>query len=302
MARLIKCILFLLCISLVACSSASVKPLLPYQPVKLTKIWELYGFKQPESVVYDSKRDVLYVSNVNGAPLAENGKGFISKVSLSGNLLHLKWVTGLNAPKGMSIKQGRLYVADIDNLIEIETKTGEIIKKYPAPGARFLNDVTVDDNADVYVSDMNNNTIYRLKNGICKQWLKNDELESPNGLYASEKQIMSACWGVMDAQTNIPGHIKTISLKNKKITLFGNGAAKGHFDGLEADYRGNYFVTDWMSGKLYHIKASGDAVLLLQLNRGCADLKYIPDKRLIIIPMMNDNKVLAFRIQVFKAD
>jgi len=300
MLKIIKCILFLSCISLVACSSASVKPSLPYQPVKLTTIWELYGFKQPESVIYDSKRDVLYVSNVNGAPLAKNGKGFISKVSLSGNLLHLKWVTGLNAPKGMSIKQGRLYVSDIDNLIEIETETGEITKKYPAPEARFLNDVTVDNNS-VYVSDMNNNTIYRLKNGVCKQWLKNDGLESPNGLYAFKNQLMLACWGVTDAQTNIPGHIKTISLKNKNITLFGNGSAKGHFDGLEADYRGNYFVTDWMSGKLYQIKASGDAVLLLQLNRGCADPEYIQDKQLIIIPMMNDNKILTFKVQVFKA-
>ena len=46
----------------------------------ITKQWEIKNkFKYPESVVYDKKRDVLYVSNYT----YENS-GFISKVKMNG--------------------------------------------------------------------------------------------------------------------------------------------------------------------------------------------------------------------------
>jgi len=83
----------------------------------------------PESVLYNPSEDIIYVSNINGKPTEKNGKGFISKVSLSGEILVLKWVTGLNAPKGSDIYQDSLYVADIDELVEIDLKTGRMGNK-----------------------------------------------------------------------------------------------------------------------------------------------------------------------------
>ena len=56
-------------------------------PFKLIKDGETTGFQQPESIVFDSKNNVLYVSNINGKPTEKNGTGYISKVSPDGKIL-----------------------------------------------------------------------------------------------------------------------------------------------------------------------------------------------------------------------
>ena len=72
---------------------------------KINKLWETTNdLKNPESVAYAPKQNVLFVSNVNGKPTEKDQNGFISKVSPSnGSKIELNWVTGLNAPKGVAI-------------------------------------------------------------------------------------------------------------------------------------------------------------------------------------------------------
>ena len=133
----------------------------------LTKLWESKAdFKLPESVVFDKENNILYVSNMQGDPFSKDGNGFISKVDLDGNIVKLKWIEGLHAPKGLAISKGKLYVGDVDQLIEIDIKAGKISKKLDAAGASFLNDVTVDTYGNVYVSDTFTDTIYRLNDAL----------------------------------------------------------------------------------------------------------------------------------------
>ncbi|MGC2597753.1 MAG: hypothetical protein WA395_06455 [Nitrososphaeraceae archaeon] len=75
------------------------------EQIKINKLWETAAvFKNPESVIYSPKQDILFVSNIDGKPNEKDQKGFISKVSPSnGNIIELSWITGLNAPKGMAI-------------------------------------------------------------------------------------------------------------------------------------------------------------------------------------------------------
>ena len=74
------------------------------EQIKINKLWETALFKNPESVIYSPKQDILFVSNIDGKPNEKDQKGFISKVSPSnGNIIELSWITGLNAPKGMAI-------------------------------------------------------------------------------------------------------------------------------------------------------------------------------------------------------
>ena len=85
--------------------------------------WELQGFSNPESVIYDAQLNHFYVSNVNGAPNEKAGNGFISIVSFDGRMIQEKWMIGLNAPKGLAIHNRTLYVADIDELLRHLAKT-----------------------------------------------------------------------------------------------------------------------------------------------------------------------------------
>ena len=75
------------------------------EQIKINKLWETaVVLKNPESVIYSPKQDILFVSNIDGKPNEKDQKGFISKVLPSnGNIIELSWITGLNAPKGMAI-------------------------------------------------------------------------------------------------------------------------------------------------------------------------------------------------------
>jgi hypothetical protein len=79
-------------------------------------VWTLEGLETPESVYFDEARDTLYVSNIAGEMLEKDGNGFISRVGLDGQMLEARWVTGLDAPKGLVSDGTTLYVSDIDRL------------------------------------------------------------------------------------------------------------------------------------------------------------------------------------------
>jgi hypothetical protein len=136
----------------------------------------------PESVLFDPSDSTLYVSNVNGDPTKKDKNGFISKVGLDGKIENLKWAVSLDAPKGMGVLGSKLYVTDIDRLVEIDKKTGKTTKAYKVPGAKFLNDIVEDTAAKLlYFTDMQDNKIYTFQNGKITA-LIDSALSGPNGL------------------------------------------------------------------------------------------------------------------------
>ncbi len=263
------------------------------------KVWEASGFMGPESAVYDAKRNIVFVSNINGDPNVKDGNGFISTMRPDGTIIKLKWVDGLSAPLGMVLAGDRIYVSDVDRLVEIEIDKGRISGKWKARDPKFLNDTAVDSAGRVYVSDMMGNTIYRLTDGKLTAWVKDTALQSPNGLMVEGDNLLVASWGVRTEgfATSMVGHMKSIDLKTGVVSSLGNGTPVGNLDGLEPDGNGAYLVTDWMSGGLYRIASSGKADLLVDLNQGSADHEFIKSKRLAIIPMMMDGTVVAYEVK-----
>jgi sugar lactone lactonase YvrE len=261
-------------------------------------VWETEGFAGPESVVLDDTTGVLYLSNVNGKPTEANGKGYISKLSRDGEILEKEWVSGLNAPKGLGLRDGTLYAADINQVAEIDIKTRKILKTHEAPGATFLNDVTVHNDGRVFVSDMLDNQIWVLEDGKLSPWLDTKELDHPNGLLAEKDRLVVASWGKPkeDFSTDVPGRLSTVDYTTKKIERLGEEPV-GNLDGVEPDGKGGFLVTDWFNGGLYRFAPDGSAKKLLDLNKGSADLLVTDGGTLAIIPMMLDNKVSAYKVQ-----
>ncbi|MGI9420850.1 MAG: SMP-30/gluconolactonase/LRE family protein [Geminicoccaceae bacterium] len=264
----------------------------------LDVVWEADGFDGPESAVLDSDAGALYLSNVNGAPNEADGNGYVSKLSVSGEVLEKEWVTGLDAPKGMALHDGMLYVSDINKLVVIDVASGEIAATHKAPDAVFLNDVTAHEDGRVFVSDMVTNTIHTLEGDSFDVWLQDDGLDNPNGLLAESDRLLVGAWGVMkeDFSTEVPGHMKAIDYESKEITSLGGGEPVGNLDGVEADGKGGYLVTDWMSGGLYRFAADGSSELLMDLNQGSADHEVIEADGIAVIPMMMDGKVTAYQV------
>jgi sugar lactone lactonase YvrE len=263
------------------------------------QIWQTKGLDGPESAVFDPGQDVFYVSNVNGDASAADGNGYIAKLSPNGEILDKQWVTGLNAPKGLALHDGKLYVADIDELAVIDTASGKIIARHEAPGATFLNDVTAAEDGRVFVSDMMQNQIWQLEGDQFEKWLEDPALENPNGLLAEPDRLVVGAWGKPkeDFSTDVPGHLKAVDYQTKEITSIGPGDPIGNLDGVEPDGQGGYLVTDWFSGGLYDVGADGKAKMLMDLNQGSADHEVVQDQHLVVIPMMMGGTVDAYKLE-----
>ncbi|MFT5131544.1 MAG: sugar lactone lactonase YvrE [Gammaproteobacteria bacterium] len=265
--------------------------------MNLNELWQVDEFSDPEAVIYAERTNSLYVSNINGKPAEKDGNGFISKVSMEGEIVEKNWSTGFNAPKGLAIHGTRLYVADVDELVEVSLDTGEILNRYTDSEAKFFNDAVAANDGSIYVADTKTNTIHQLKNGKFIRWLNSAELRGPNGLLLESERMLVTAWGTDEGSEAISGQVLGISMLDKSITIVGNEHTKGNLDGIKVNNNGDYFITDWMLGKLLLLPASGAVQTLLSLEQGTADLEYIQSKDILILPMMKSNKLIAYKVQ-----
>lgn len=260
-----------------------------YQSERLTKKWETPAeLKVPESVYFDNNRQIIYVSNVTGSPTDKDGTGFISKLSPEGKVLILEWITGLNAPKGLGVSGEFLYVSDISRVIEINIASGKITRQVEIPGSKFLNDIATDKQGNVFVSDMNGNAIYLIKNGKSEVFAKSGRLTGVNGLFVSDGNLLA---GLQD-------RVVSVNLKTREITDFILNT--GGIDGLVPDGNGNYLISDWL-GNIHLISQKHEKIKLLDttpLNVNAADIDYIISKKLLLVPTFTDNRIVAYELKL----
>jgi len=171
-------------------------------PKQIVSISE--GVAHPESIVLAPSGDFLFVSNMAENQSEESPNGFISKVSLTGEILDLKWVDNIRAPKGICIANGKLYVSAVKELLEISLEDGKIMKRHTSDDVVFLNDVTADSKGNIYVSGMKESAIYKLdREGHFTEWYQNDEFNHPNGVFVSnDEKIYVGTWGRVDEYEN----------------------------------------------------------------------------------------------------
>lgn len=256
-------------------------------PVTLQLKWETDPVLTTcESVLYDEDQDILYVANINGAPDAKDGNGFISKVSMDGIVTEEKWVTGIDAPKGMGLHDGKLYVADIDRVHEIDTESGKINRSYPVQSAVFLNDITASGDK-VYISDSRGGSVYLLENGEVSAWMQ--DLQGPNGLFAENGELVMALW---NAKT-----LNTVDVSSKEVTMRTEGLQNP--DGIEAIGNNEYLVSSW-NGLIHHIDKDWKKTLVLDTTKdsvNAADIEYVKKKNLLFVPTFFKNTVRAYEVQ-----
>ncbi len=254
-----------------------------YQHPHLTKLWEISSrLAAPESVCFDPDQNVLYVSNF--------GADHVSKLALDGSILERKWATGLNNPTGMALIHGKLYVVERGNLAEIETTSGQVLHRYPIPDALFPNDVTIGDSGELYISDSQKNAIYIFQNNQITLWLQSDRIPNPNGLKWDAGRLIVGTSG--------DGCIKAVNPENKNVqilTRLGSGAV---MDGIQFLEQGEFLLGDW-NGRILWVSAKGEIQEILNTMDAkltLADFEYIPEKRMLVIPTLYGNRILAFTL------
>jgi hypothetical protein len=255
------------------------------QEHKLEKLWSTDSIVAvPESVLPDGKRNILFVSLIDGGGWDVDGKGGVGKLSAEGRKYDGAWISGLNAPKGMGIIGNRLYVADISEVVVINIELGTIEKKIAIDSAKGLNDITVSNKGIIYVSDSRTARIWRIENDIPSLYLEN--MQGVNGLKAVDDDLVIAS-GKSFVRAN----------SQKSISVIAELPQGG--DGIEPVGNGDFIVTAW-AGYIFYVNADGRVETLLDTHlqkRNTADIGYDPVKAIVYVPTFNAKTVEAYRLR-----
>ncbi len=262
------------------------------ETVRLEKVWTCDTLlKTPESVLYDVKRQRLYVSNISTGPWDKNGDGFISVLSLDGKVLNAKWIEGLNSPKGMGLVDSILYVADIDRVVKVDIAGGKIEGEIDFPDEDGLNDITIGDNGEVFVSSSSHSRVYRIKNDVPEIIVTGEDVRF-NGLFAEGERLY-----IITSKT---GQLLDYDLDTEKLDTLVSGLGQG--DGLQYLSDGCFLTSDWQ-GEVFYVYKNGDIVSVLKTKDkkvNSADIEWIQDKNLLLVPTFFDNKVIAYSLEITK--
>ena len=256
------------------------------QQHQLVKQWETDTIlKVPESVLFDGKSRVLYVSNIDGDPSGKDGKGSIGKVGTDGKIISVDWVSGLNAPKGMGLYKNNLYVADLSEVVVIDVSKGSIIKRIPVEGAIFLNDISIDKNGIVYVTDSRASKLHKIENDIPSLYL--DNLKGPNGVLVQGDELYVLNSGSV---LNVKKDKSMRSIADSLVTST---------DGIE-NVKGKEFIVSCWSGVIYYLNADGRTEKLLDTREqkiNSADIGYDAKKRIVYVPTFFKNSIVAYQLK-----
>ena len=284
-------------LSLIACESrrgatpASASTAAPWQLEKFPVFID--GFDSPECLAVDEKRDQIYVSNIQTKTRGyweKDEKGFISLMEGEGMLKKLRWKDSteqhpLNAPKGMCVCEGLLYVADIDRVMTYDL-AGEAVKRVEIPGAAMLNDA-VAYKGFAYISDTRTGKIWKL--GLPMSQIKGPP--SANGL-------------AFDAG----GRMYCVSYEGHEIyQVDPNGVDEptplglaGHFaglDGIEILADGTMIVSDMKSNRILAVSADHKSVHVLAEVDAPADIGLDRKRNLLYVPMLLKGQVAIYKLR-----
>ena len=268
---------------------------------KLPTVIKDAGFLVPESVLYDADADVYLVANINDTPFKTDDNGFISRVSPEGKVTELKWIDGakpdvtLNAPKGMAISGGMLWVADITTVRKFDAKTGKPMGEVKVAGATFLNDVVADGKDGIFVSDTaftekyepgDAQAIHQIdKAGKVTVHRKDKALAGPNGLAVDGDRVLLVTFG--------SGELVAVPAKGD-ITLRAK-LPTGQLDGIIALGSGEYLISSWEGKTAYRGTAFKDGKpdatwtdLKLAIESP-ADIGYDTKRKRLLVPSFSGN-------------
>lgn len=251
-------------------------------------VWRLTGLAEPESVALAPDGRTLFVANVGGEGEVKDGNGFISRVSTSGKMLDRRWITGLDAPKGAAVAGGKLYVSDIDRLVEIDIAAGRIAARYPVPGATFLNDVAVAPDGTVLVADSGTGRIFALGGGQMREWSADPLLKSVNGLLPEPGRLVV---------TTMEGKLLAIDYPSRGVKVLAQGL--GQADGVAPADGEAYLVSEW-PGRLFRVTPDGKAIVLMDTRaQGIYINDFIRVGDLLIAPNWKPGTLTAYRMMTW---
>lgn len=260
-----------------------------FQSKKLQKVWETpEGLNTPESACYDPNSKIIYVSNIVGNPDEKDGIGYISKLNDKGQFIVKEWVKGLNAPKGIGVTNNRLYVTDIDEVVEISLKTGQILKRYKSSVAHSFNDIATDKEGVVYVSEMQKHVILTVGKDSLDVFAESEKIANVNGVCDFGNEIILGS----------KGNLIAIDKKTKAIRIVTEKT--GYLDGIVLVGKNKIMTSDWKGNVQLIIPGKSIEKILdtTPIKVNAADLGFIPSQNILLVPTFTNNKIIAYKLSL----
>lgn len=260
------------------------------------ELWQADGFALPELVLWDAGTGLFYVSNMGADPMAKDGDGFIATLDPTGTVRDMAFATGLDAPKGMAVSDGVLYVSDIDSVKAIDLSSGQVTASYTGEGVAFLNDVTIGPDGIIYVSDTFGNAVYRVEGDGLALVAQGAGLAGANGLMPGpDGTLLVANLGDLSGgfENIVPGWVVTLDLESGLVEPYGATEPPGVLDGIVSDGKGGVVLTDNAAGTVLHQMPGGAPVVIATIASGAADLDYDISSGVIVVPITPEGRLVA---------
>jgi len=201
------------------------------------------GFDSPVCVTQYGGFYYLSNSGKNFGLATKDGDGYISRIRSDGSQeeVTLKYITGLNNPRGIYAIQGTLYICDIDRLVGIDLRTRNQVfeMSFANENVTQLTDIVSVNDKILYLSATDTHTIFEVDLSA-KKYVKWTETIAPTGLLIDNNQMYVCSMG-SDSLPN--GKLGIIDMKTKKYTQLTND--EGYFWGLALHGKRLYY-SDWM--------------------------------------------------------
>lgn len=247
------------------------------------------GLATPESVLVTADGRIV-VSEIGG--FGVDGDGKLTLISADGKAQPFA-IAGLDDPKGLAERDGTLYAADKTRVLKVD-REGRVsvlaaASAFPQP-PRFLNDLALGADGDLYVSDSGDlqkgslGAIFRIaSNGTVSLVVNeaaNAAIRSPNGLLADGPGRLL----VVDFAS---GELLRLTLASGATEKLADGFGGG--DGLARDAAGMLYISDWKGGKVWKLALGqpGAKPMLYPLAfQAAADLTLAADGQHLLVPDM----------------
>ena len=247
------------------------------------------GIVHPESA-FTTRDGRIFISEIGG--VGKKGDGKILEIFTNGQKKVI--ASGLNDPKGLLVEGNTIYVTDVDEIkkVSFDGNVSPWIgpKDFPRK-ISFLNDLTIDRNTIIYVSDSGEvvngerrgGAVYRIsstgKVSLLVDSANDPNIQAPNGLLAFQRGFLM----VADFTTGV---LSRIRLRNFSVEKMAEGFGGG--DGL-AFSGTKLYISDWKGGKIWSIDLTAPGQNPRLFKEGFtnpADIDVTSDGKFLVVPEM----------------
>lgn len=233
-------------------------------------------------------------------PLNTEGKGYIILHKNGKNEVLIPADGHLSAPKGMLVRDGLLYVCDVNKVVvyNLKDKTAEPQTIALPEGHLFANDLVAKDRY-LYISVTNTDMIFRvdISNpshlGTPEEWLA---VAGPNGLLLHEGALYVASYPADGNTTDAHVVYRVADLEKPVAEKWMD--VSGQYDGLALSSDGkSLYVTNWTPAQVSRIDLATRTLIPLAIDLpqalvgpadisvkdGCLYIPDLPNSRVVVV-------------------